>query len=275
MEELKTIAESPEHRWTESSARIEIAGLDQSLRILHLTDTHITCSSAADEPFWKYSERMDDAFAEARPIQRFDDSLVLAGESKADIIVLTGDIVNNPSATSVAAVKSRLDRTRIAYLYTAGNHDWHYEGMDGSSEELRARWRADRLSPLYTSANARKSPACYTQRFGNMVIFSLDNSTYQVDKGQLEAFRSVVDAGLPMILAMHIPVAIESMDNMLFGHPDWGAASDKNYIIERRERWPEAGNTKVTETFIHALVPRLISSVFDIGNITFIHIPCS
>ena len=270
MEDFKPQEGSVEHRWTESSAAIKIHGLDQDVRMLHLTDTHITCSAPADKPFRKYSARMDDAFVESRrhgngemtePIRCFEDSLGLAGESGAGRILLTGDIVNNPSATSVEAVKSRLDGTGIDYLYTAGNHDWHYEGMDGSPEELRARWRADRLLPLYSIEEARTRPDCFTVRIGNFLIVCLDNSTYQVNEEQLEVFRDAVDTRLPMLLVMHIPLAIDTMNNMLFGHPDWGAATDKNYIIERRERWPDTGNTAVTKAFVDALVsaPNLVA----------------
>jgi hypothetical protein len=33
------------------------------------------------------------------------------------------------------------------------------------------------------------------------------------------------------------------------GHPEWNAKSDKNFELERRERWPEAGHTATTMEF--------------------------
>jgi 2',3'-cyclic-nucleotide 2'-phosphodiesterase (5'-nucleotidase family) len=32
-------------------------------------------------------------------------------------------------------------------------------------------------------------------------------------------------------------------------NPDWGAKTDKNYEIERRQRWPQSGHSKVTMEF--------------------------
>jgi hypothetical protein len=33
------------------------------------------------------------------------------------------------------------------------------------------------------------------------------------------------------------------------GHPDWTAANDKNFEIERRPRWPQSGHRKTTMDF--------------------------
>ena len=32
-------------------------------------------------------------------------------------------------------------------------------------------------------------------------------------------------------------------------HPEWGEKTDRNYIIERREKWRKGGHTKVTFDF--------------------------
>src|SRR5690606_35112890 len=53
----------------------------------------------------------------------------------------------------------------------------------------------------------------------------------------------------PMILFVHIPLYMPSM-RMCCGHPEWGARVDKNHIVERRERWPERGNSPSTVEFI-------------------------
>jgi len=258
------------HRWTDDDASIEIADFEGSLRVLHLSDTHVTCSGDEDRKYREYSARMDEAFAQTRrhdtgetttPIQCLEDALRLGAEGGVDMLVLTGDIVNNPSATSVARVRGALDDSGIDYYYISGNHDWHYEGMDGSPEALRSKWRSDRLLPLYRTEPARTHPGHYTFNAGGMLFVAIDNSTYQIDEEQLESFRHADATGLPLILLLHIPLSVADMPNMLCGHPDWGAKCDENYLIERRQRWPEDGNTRTTEEFVRnvAAAPNLVA----------------
>ena len=71
-----------------------------------------------------------------------------ASAEGVDLVIHTGDFVNFPSAESVAFVKAQLDGAGIPYLYTSGNHDWHYEGLPGSSEALRDEWSDARPTPV-------------------------------------------------------------------------------------------------------------------------------
>ena len=67
---------------------------------------------------------------------------------------------------------------------------------------------------------------------------------------QLAFFKSQTAFKQPMVLFMHIPLyAAGRSVGYGCGHPQWGAATDKNYEIERRERWPEAGHTATTFKF--------------------------
>ena len=253
------------HEWTETEARITIPGLAGEVRVLHVTDSHITVSDDRDLPFREFAARMDAAFVASgagsaggkpTPLECLDAALGTAVDCGADLVTLTGDIVNNPSETSVEAVTEKLKSTGIDFLYTAGNHDWHYEGMEGSSEELRRSWRDRRLRPFY-----RGNPSCESRVVGGIELVTIDNSTYQVDDEQLAFFREAAGRGRPMVLLIHIPLAIVELDHILCGHPDWGAGTDENYIIERRRRWPESGNARTTEEFVRAVsaAPNLVA----------------
>jgi predicted MPP superfamily phosphohydrolase len=259
-----------EHRWSDEEATIRVPSVSTELRVLHLTDTHVSKSGPADEPFVEYSRRMNQAYAESRhhltdeettPEKCFRDALKFASESDIDLLVLTGDIINNPSATSVAEVRAALDGVGIDYLYIPGNHDWHYEGMEGTSDELRARWRAERLLPLYGNGWSANNTDCFSVPRGDVLFVAVDNSTYQFNDAQLECFNRSIETGLPMVLLIHIPLSIESMPNMLCGHPEWGADTDKNFSIERRSKWPETGNSATTREFVRAVAeaPNLVA----------------
>lgn len=63
-------------------------------------------------------------------------------------------------------------------------------------------------------------------------------------------FRKHVRAELPLVLLIHIPLHAPGR-SMGFGcgHPEWGAATDRNYAIERRPKWRDSGHTQTTMDF--------------------------
>jgi predicted MPP superfamily phosphohydrolase len=244
-----------QHQWTDSTARIEVQGLRQGLKVLHLSDTHVTCSDDTDLPFKQYSARMDRAYQQTRhyqtgvssvPIEYLRRLLQFAQGEKVDFIVLTGDIVNNPSRTSVSAIVRELRNVNIPYAYVAGNHDWHYEGMTGTADQLRETWRKKHLRPLYPT----DALSHYAAVRAGINFIAIDNSTYQVTEQQAAFFQAQMALGLPSVLLMHIPLSLGSFRSLQCGHPNWGSQRDRNYKIERRQRWPETGNFKSTMGFV-------------------------
>jgi len=228
--------------------------LVKPVTILQIADTHISCDNESDKPYEMYSARMNAAFQQPKHYKtgeptltttNFKDLMKLAKEENADMIALVGDIVNYPSATAVEFVRGEITATGIPYMYTAGNHDWHYEGMKGSADELRAAWCEKRLKPLYTSDNFLYS----AKKVGGINMVMIDNSTYQVNEEQLSFFRKQLAQPEPVALFVHIPLYLSSM-RMCCGHPKWGAAVDQNDVIERREKWPASGNKKSTVDFL-------------------------
>lgn len=242
------------HNTNTMQTTISVTGLIEPVTVLQIADTHISCDNETDREYEPYSARMNRAFLQPKhyktgepttTMECFKDMMQMAKQEKADMIALVGDIVNYPSATAVEFVRSAVENTGIPHIYTAGNHDWHYEGMKGSSDELRKEWCEKRLKPLYTGKNLFYSSDIV--RGINMV--TIDNSTYQVNEEQLSFFRSQLKKPEPVALFVHIPLYMSSM-RMCCGHPGWGAASDKNYETERRERWSATGNQASTTAFV-------------------------
>ncbi|HPN34881.1 MAG TPA: FG-GAP-like repeat-containing protein [bacterium] len=257
--EQPTAARLVHHDYTDSTALICIEGLQDTLRILQITDTHISVVDSSERKFWRYSRRMDQAFITrpdgrtgepARPVDQFLQLLDKAKSLKVDLIALTGDIVNNPSRSSVAFVQAALQKCGIPYLYTAGNHDWHYEGMKGSSAQLRKTWIKKRLQPLY----GRRNPFFHAHEIKGIQVVAIDNSTYQILPEQLAFFQQILKQGLPVVLLSHIPYYVAGDPRKAgCGNPDWGWDQDKSYELERRQRWPKSGNSPATVEFINTL----------------------
>jgi len=243
-----------ESETSENTITIKVPGLSEQIQILHLTDTHISILDESEKEFHQYSKRMDEAYTErkhyksgilASPAKHFSNLLKKIKSNPADLIVLTGDIINNPSPSSVSFVKNALDSTRIPYLYIAGNHDWHYEGMAGSLNSLRDEWVERSLKPLYNGRN----PLYYQVDWQGIKIIALDNSTYQLNDAQFAFLKHELKKGLPTIVLVHIPfyhAGYSGSSVGTCGDPRWGYETDRNYEIERRERWPESGNLEST-----------------------------
>lgn len=244
-------------------------GVRRDFRITVIADTHLFRDDERGRPFRFYSGRMAQAYnrtrhfltgAETNPEAAFEETVAKAVEGQSEFIALLGDIFSFPSEAAIDWSLDVLRGSGMPFFYTAGNHDWHYEGMDGSSASLRTEWIEKRLKKMYPDAD----PLMYmTERFGVRFIF-IDNSTYEILPEQLAFFQSAMKAEKPALLFMHIPLYAPGRP-VSFGcaHPDWGARTDRNHELERRVQWPSKGHSKTTLEFRQAVIsnPNLLGVV--------------
>lgn len=225
------------------------------VKLLILADTHLFRDDERGAPYREFSGRMAKAYNQTRhfrskeattPEACFEETLRAARDAHVDAVVLGGDIFSFPSEAAIEWVMSRLEQAGLPWLYTAGNHDWHYEGMPGTSDELRAAWIGKRLQPLYQG----REPQMSVLDLAGVKVVVMDNSTYEIQPAQLAFFREQVASGQPLVLCVHIPLYVPGRPvGFGCGHPSWGAAADKNFSIERRPKWRETGHTRATMDF--------------------------
>ena len=248
------------HQSTDDSATIRVAGLQKAITVLHVSDAHISVADESEAGYRQYGDRMDNAYGKARahfqtgqkalPAEHFGQLMAAAKAKNVDLIAMTGDIINNPSRSSVQYVTRTIAETRLRSLYISGNHDWHYEGMPGSDADLRNTWIHEWLLPFY----AGRDPMGYAVVIGGINFVAIDDSTYQVTDQQLRFFEKEIARGLPTVLLMHIPIwtgkNVGKPASDSCGDPQWGWDADRSYEIERRERWAKEGNLKSTVAFV-------------------------
>ena len=140
------------------------------------------------------------------PKKAFEQALVFSKESNADVITLVGDIFSFPSELAIEWVISKIEAIGIPYIYIAGNHDWHYEGMKGKLDLLRDKWIKKRLVPLYQGNN----PLMAAYDIKGIKFIAIDNSTYEINDEQLKFFSEQVESGLPLILLISSIGAVDS-----------------------------------------------------------------
>ncbi len=214
------------------SVRITVPGLRNALRVFVVGDTHLTLRDQRDVAYDGCTARMaryparDGAFAQ---------TLARAKEENADLVALVGDIVSYPTLANVEYVMKELEASGLDWIYTAGNHDWHFEGLPGSDVEQRAEWTKRRLLPLYRGGN----PLMSSKVVKGVRFVAIDNSCYHISREQLDFWEAESGKGDPTVLLMHVPLWVEGFGLFTCGNPQWGAATDPYWEIERRMRWAE------------------------------------
>ena len=239
--------------------------IKEKIKIIHIADTHLYMDDERGLPFKSYSNRMAKAYNQTKhfktntstnPQKAFEETLAYAKQVNADVITLIGDIFSFPSELAIEWVISKIKATGIPYIYIAGNHDWHYEGMEGKLALLRDQWIEKRLMPLYQGNN----PLMASYDIKGIKFLAIDNSTYEINDEQLRFFSGQISSGMPVVLLIHIPMyAPGKKISYGCGNPFWGAKTDRNYELERRPKWPENGHTKTTFEFY--------KKVFDSPNL--------
>ncbi len=229
--------------------------INQSVRVVHIADTHLFTDDERGIPYQEFSHRMAKAYnqtthfktqVKTNPEEAFEQTLAFAKEVHADVITLVGDLFSFPSEAAIEWALSKLNDTGIPYIYTAGNHDWHYEGMEGSLDDLRDTWIEKRLLPLYQGNH----PLMAAYDVKGIRFLAIDNSTYEINEEQLAFFTKQVASGMPLVLLVHIPMyAPGKKISFGCGNPNWGASTDRNFELERRPKWPETGHTQTTLDF--------------------------
>lgn len=212
-------------------------------------DTHLTANDARGDAYLQYTKRMGgEQHESAGEKASFRETLAAAKAARADLVALVGDQISFPSPAGVDFLRQELDAAGVPWLYTSGNHDWHYEGEEGAEVALRAVHEPEILGPLYP---AGANPLCYTRVVKGVRFVAIDDSTNTILPEQLAYWRREVATGEPLVLLMHIPLYIPgyTVGEGPVGHPDWGAKSDPYYRIERRPRWPEEGPDATTRAF--------------------------
>jgi DNA repair exonuclease SbcCD nuclease subunit len=229
--------------------------IKENLKVINIADTHLFMDDDRGIPYQEFSNRMAKAYNQTThfktrekttPMECFEKTLAYAKQVNADVITLVGDIFSFPSELAVEWVNSKLEATGIPYIYVAGNHDWHYEGMSGKLDSLRDTWIENHLLSLYQG----KNPLMAAYDIKGIRFLAIDNSTYEINDEQLAFFSEHVASGLPLVLLVHIPMYAPGKSiSFGCGNPNWNASSDRNYKLERRPRWPEDGHSKTTFKF--------------------------
>lgn len=226
--------------------------LKERCRLTLIGDYHATLEDERGKLFQQYSARM--AQWGHSDMHHLEELFSKGFQDGSDAIILLGDMISFPTEKGVETLAGMMKDSPIPVLFTAGNHDWHYEGMPGSDMQKRQEWINKRLLPLYGGHD----PMNYAVEIKGIKLLMVDNSVYQITPSQLAFCRKELSDGKPVLLGCHIPLFLgmpyHSVVNYGCGHPEWNGANDPYFKIERRERWAQGGQSAETFAFCREIL---------------------
>ena len=262
------------HSWSDTTATIRVEGLRRTVRVLHVTDSHICLIDQRNAEYLEKNTQYRDKFAKYRmdaagnPTHTeatFPETLLHPDHGAVDLLALTGDIVHFPAAASLEAATAAIGKLGAPFFYTSGNHDWCFTGVQCTDENRALYWES--LRPL-----TRGEPAFALRDIHGVRFIAVDNSNYQIDADQLERTRAALDAGLPSVVMIHIPISLPSLRPeaikrgsapILINDPDWDLPS--------RNKWGTRADDQTTGEFVRLLTQSRNLAAVLCGHIHFPH----
>lgn len=172
-------------------------GLPAPLSLLHISDTHLTYADNRDDqrklnlangraPYFPHNE--EDLLAEC------------AYAREAGIPILhTGDLIDFVSEANLDAARRFMDENDV--LFVAGNHEFSLYVGEAFED---AAYRNQSLQKV--QAAFPENIRFVSRVLGGVKFVGIDNGYYRFEKAQLDALKTELADGLPVILYMHNPL---------------------------------------------------------------------
>lgn len=177
-------------------------GLEQPIRILHLTDIHLSLADSEDSEAqneWATRRRtvfFNEAKAPQRdPVSYFEESMAYSEEF--DGTVITGDVLDGLGHSNLEEARRILKDKD--YLFCVGNHEFCAMRSDAEKER-----RADVIKELKTVFRGNLSLEGRVVGGVNLVV--ADNSACYFTKEQFDRLKQEVAKGYPILLFTHCPL---------------------------------------------------------------------
>lgn len=180
-------------------------GLPAPVRILHLTDPHLSLADDTDGDSMKRHARGRRAVfqgeANADKESFLSDRLREAMEygRQFDATVITGDVLDFVTHANLAAAKEIL--APYDYLLCAGNHEYTPRVGAGPDRFSNRAVFGDDVQAVF-----RGDMVFDSRIVGGVNLITMENGMYVWYPGQLEKLRREVAKGYPCLLFCHVPL---------------------------------------------------------------------
>lgn len=184
-------------------------GLPAPVRVLHLSDTHLTRADLRDgDRKVKLADDRYSAFPHAEEVLQFASAQAQARDIP---IVYTGDLCDFVSQANLEAVRDFNESHDL--FAVAGNHEFSlYVGEAWEDEDYRNQSLAA-VQSAYANHIRMASRV-----IGDVNFIALDNGYYLFDAHQLAFLKAEAARGLPMVLMCHVPLYDRALYDYQLSH---------------------------------------------------------
>lgn len=200
---------------TPLATTLTIPGLGREYTLLQVTDLHSSAYSSEEAKAMKADRR--NYIASRR--NAFTDGFMLSEERmpymfgyadtvNADLLMLTGDIIDFPSELNISMMQQNIEAIKAPTLFSLGNHDWCY-----ADDYLTAGAAAAYIPKLNALSAGEPADDPYVKyvEFDEFMVVSVDNSTDSVTAQTVDKFLALCEKGKPIILMLHVPLHVDSL----------------------------------------------------------------
>ncbi len=175
-------------------------GLEKPLKILHVTDSHLAFVDERDnERKHALARRLSSPEKE-----KFFYEHLEHGKANCDLIVHTGDLYDFTSQANFDFARKVLADEKL--FYAVGNHE--FSQYVGEAYEDRAY----KMNSFHEMGSGLGVPLFFNSRvFGGVNFVAMDNSYHQFESWQITRLEKEIKKGLPVVLAMHVPIFEQSL----------------------------------------------------------------
>ncbi len=195
---------------------IQVEGLKNEYTFLHVTDLHASAFSTADTKNMTQARinlitarrnafKAGSFFSEERMPYMFS----YADKINADLLLLTGDILDFPSQKNVQLLRDNLDAIKTPSMYILGNHDWCY----GDDDYFSANAIQTQI-PLFNNMSAGEpadDPYFHYVEYEDLLVVAVDNSQDMITKTTVDKFMALYEKNKPIILILHVPMHVDTL----------------------------------------------------------------
>ena len=197
---------------------IKVEGLTREYKFIHLTDLHMCAISNEDKAIMKpdrlsYAEERRNTFYnnEVYSEDKIFAYYQLAEKKNADLVVMTGDILDFPSKANVSVLYKAASEANVNTLYCLGNHDWSFKDDYHTLNAKKTN------IPLFKDFCGGDPYFSYVE-YDDLILAAIDNSTDKVTKSTVDKFLALYDKGKPIVLALHVPLYSEKLAEKSIEH---------------------------------------------------------
>lgn len=183
------------------------AGLEKPVKILHITDIHLTYANEKDTPYHHalmekrfHTFQKEGDFPPFVPKEYFEQAIALAKKENA-LLVCTGDAIDIHTHGNVEIFKEIVKGEDL--MFSPGGHE-HQRVCVRTMEEPYPYWETVR--PQLEDEFAPFDLYFESRIIGGLNVITADNSLDFFPRKTLEAFKKELEKGLPIIVFFHDPI---------------------------------------------------------------------